>query len=227
MIKEDLDPEDPEQFRYAVPYGQRVRTAEEPDGGFVHFFLDDYRFEGVWNRPRRSLQYIAPYGATLTPDFSLYPEMPLALQILQVYRNRWCGAFWQQEAGITVVPTVGWSDEDSFAFCFLGIEEGSVVALSTVGLQRGASDGERRMFITGYEEMVRQIQPSCVLVHGENPGALLAGLSKEARAVPTRQYPSHWRSIKEEKLRLAKEPSSTDSNAENGSGRQNRLQYRA
>lgn len=231
VVREDLDPEGTDEFSYAVPYGQRVRTAEEPEGGFVHFFLDDYRFAGAWTRPGRALRYIQPYGSSLTPDFSLYPEMPLALQIFQVYRNRWCGAFWQQEAGITVIPTVGWSDEESFAFCFLGIEEGSAVALSTVGLQRGATEEERAMFVSGYEEMVRQIDPSLILVHGETPEKLLSGLSEEARAVPRKAYPSHWRSIKNEKKRLAEartqDTAGETEGGQNGRFEKHTLQYPA
>jgi len=195
---------EPEVPSYLVPYRTRFRTDEEPAGGCAHFFLADYRFESAWSRPEGGLSYVRSLGMALTPDFSLYPQMPLAAQLWQVYRNRWCGAYWQSQ-GVGVIPTVGWSDEASFPFCFLGVEQGSAVAISTVGLQAGASEGERRLFLAGYGEMVHVIEPSVVLVYGENPHALLAGLAGNAREVPVRTYPSRWKSIRAEKQRLAAE----------------------
>jgi Domain of unknown function (DUF4417) len=42
----------------------------------VHFFLDNYRFETVWTRPKRGLSRIRSVGAALAPDFSLWRDMP-------------------------------------------------------------------------------------------------------------------------------------------------------
>ena len=39
---------------WLAPYGQRVRSQTGLAGGAVHFFLDDYRFESVWSRPRKA-----------------------------------------------------------------------------------------------------------------------------------------------------------------------------
>jgi hypothetical protein len=179
-----------------VPYRQKVRPAEPlPEGSLAaHFFLDDFRFEPVWGRPEKGLLYVARIGTALTPDFSLYPRMPLAAQLWQVYRGRWCGAFWRSR-GVAVIPTVSWSDERSFPFCFLGIERGSAVAVSTVGLAgRGATGEERAMFRAGYEEMLGRIEPRHVLLYGEGSEDLLGGLSQE---VATTVYPSRWRGIRE------------------------------
>ena len=47
--------------------------------------------------------------------------MPLALQIESVFKNRWCGAYWQSK-GLKVIPTVSWGDERSFDFCFMFVD---------------------------------------------------------------------------------------------------------
>ena len=189
---------------YLVPHRQKVRTDRPVDGGAVHFFLDDGRFEPVWRTPEKGLSYVRGVGSALTPDFSLYPEMPLALQLYNVYRNRWCGAFWQSR-GVRVVPTVGWSDARSYPFCFLGVEESSTVAVSTVGLgnprgTRGASEAERDLFRTGFAEMLARISPRLVLLYGESRDGLLP---EEADLVPMRSYASRWSSIREERRRLS------------------------
>jgi Domain of unknown function (DUF4417) len=189
---------------YLVPHRQKVRTERPVEGGAVHFFLDDERFEPVWRTPEKGLSYVRGVGSALTPDFSLYPGMPLALQLFNVYRNRWCGAFWQSR-GVRVIPTVGWSDERSYPFCFLGVEKGSTVAVSTVGLgrgPRGASEGESALFAAGYREMLGRLRPRLVLVYGESPEGLFGDLLGEA---PVRVYPSRWSSIRKERRRLEEE----------------------
>lgn len=189
---------------YLVEYGRRFETERAVEGGCVHFFLDDERFEVAWSDPTKALSKVGRIGSALTPDFSLYVGMPLALQITQVYRNRWCGAYWQSE-GVGVIPTICWSDERSYPFCFLGVERGTTVAVSTVGLGRGAdtvAEEARRLFVAGYEEMVRRIEPELVLLYGDSPRRMLAGLTELAAEVPTREYPSRWRSIRAERKRL-------------------------
>lgn len=95
-----------------------ARTGKNKDK-FLHFFLDDYQFERVWNSLTKNREIISRYKGALSPDFSLYTDFPLALQIYNTYRNRFCGAYWQDQ-GIKVIPTVGWSDSRSFDFCFYG-----------------------------------------------------------------------------------------------------------
>ena len=96
----------------------------------VHFFLYDYNFEKIWNTPDKYVELLSEYKGVLSPDFSMYTEMPYAVQIYNTFRNRWCGAYLASK-GIKVIPTVAWSDRGSFDFCFKGIPKGSIVAVST------------------------------------------------------------------------------------------------
>lgn len=41
----------------------------------VHFFVDDYRFSGIYNNPERTLNRYSQYRFLLTPDFSTYADM--------------------------------------------------------------------------------------------------------------------------------------------------------
>jgi hypothetical protein len=153
----------------------------------VHFFLDDYRFEVTWSKPQRGLSRCQAVGAALTPDFSLWSNMPLVMQMWQVYRSRWCGA-WLLHHGVTVIPTVSWSTPESYAVAFAGIEPGSVVAVSTVGTRRDPE--ARELFAAGLAEMGRRLRPAAVLVYGTPP------TEQEAAELPddtlVRCYPSRW-----------------------------------
>ncbi len=55
---------------WIAPYRTRIRTKHGMSNGAVHFFLDDYRFETVWSRPQKALQYLRRFNTLLTPDFS-------------------------------------------------------------------------------------------------------------------------------------------------------------
>ncbi len=180
---------------WLVPYRTRVRSVEELEDGAVHFFLDDYRFETVWTRPRKALEALQPYQSLLSPDFSLYADWPRTLQIWNTYRNRWCGAFWQAQ-GFTVIPTVCWSTPDSYEFCFLGVEQRSLVAISVVGIDF-EDPMERHLFLEGFEAMITSLSPSAVLCYGRAP--------REAhRWVEIVCYPTRWEGIVQARQQGAK-----------------------
>ena len=81
-----------------------------------------FRFESIYKNPDDKIERLKEFNAVLSPDFSMYTEMPVALQLYNCFRNRWVGAYLQQN-GITVIPTVRWGNLESFNFCFDGIEK--------------------------------------------------------------------------------------------------------
>ncbi|MDR1293527.1 MAG: DUF4417 domain-containing protein [Bifidobacteriaceae bacterium] len=127
----------------------------------VHFFEEDTRFDEVWYRPEAAVKRLAGFQRVLTPDFSVCVDRPVVEQILNTWRNRWCGSLWQR-AGLTVIPTVSWGDGRSFDCCFDGVEESSVVAVSTLGAR-----DVRPGFMRGFRQMIRAIQPRAVICYGE------------------------------------------------------------
>ena len=130
-------------------------------GQVVHFFLDDYKFESIWNNPEPRIEKLSAFKAVLSPQFSIYSEMPLAVQIYNTFRSRWCGAYLRSK-GIKVIPSVVWGEADTFWFCFDGIEKGSAVAVSKVGVRN-----EKDLFMAGYHELMKRIEPSAVLCYGK------------------------------------------------------------
>lgn len=90
----------------------------------IQFFTYDYKFDYVYSHPSLAFEKLKQYYCLLTPDYSLYTDMSVSLQIKNTFKNRWCGAYWQS-LGLRVIPTVEWSNEKSFKFCFDGIEKGA------------------------------------------------------------------------------------------------------
>lgn len=139
-----------------------ARTSQEKQK-FLHFFLDDYQFYRVWNELKGNGEIIKEFAGTLSPDFSLYSDYPISLQIYNTYRNRYCGAYWQS-LGVKVIPTIGWSDERSFDFCFEGVEKGGIVAVGTVGVMN--DEKAKKLFLQGYNETMKRLEPKKVLIYG-------------------------------------------------------------
>ena len=128
----------------------------------VHFFVDDYRFDGIYNHPERSLNKLSQYKFLCTPDFSLYYEMEPWRQIESVGKSRWIGSYWQSMGGI-VFPTISWGNSRSFDYCFDGIEKESTVVIGMIGAKRN----NKRRFLLGYNEMLKKIEPRNIICFGQ------------------------------------------------------------
>lgn len=141
-------------------------------GKTIHFFTYDWLFEKVYEQADEELEKLSQYYCLLSPDFSIFTNMPLALQIESVFKNRWCGAYFQSK-GLKVISTVSWGDKRSFDFCFDGLEKGSIVAVSTYYRENCEEE-----FLIGYNEMLKRIEPSIVLCYDE-PFKSMKGNIKE------------------------------------------------
>lgn len=127
----------------------------------VHFFIDDYRFNGIYNNPERSIAKLSQYAFLLTPDYSTYSDMNYWRQLESVAHSHWVGAYWQS-MGLKVVPTMTWSDSRSYSFCNDGVEKGCIVAVGMIGCKH-----TKNSFLRGYNAMLERIEPSAVVCFGE------------------------------------------------------------
>lgn len=64
-------------------------TAKDKATKGVHFYKDDYQFERFWNNPDKYIPLLQQFGAVCSPDFSLYSDMPLAVQLFMHYKKHW------------------------------------------------------------------------------------------------------------------------------------------
>lgn len=154
----DAKPDKLVGFNYAL-----TSHADQRENG-LHFFVDDYQFERVWRDPDRYLPVVQNFGTVLTPDFSLYTDMPVPMQIWNLYRSRAIGAWWQR-MGITVVPTLQWSDDSTAMFCFEGLPIGGTVAVSTVGVRN--SRQATKLWLSGFAQAVSACKPKRILFYGK------------------------------------------------------------
>lgn len=139
-----------------------AKTSKDKNTG-IHFYVDDYQFERIWNYPEKYIETLMQYDCILSPDFSLYMDMPMPMKIWNIYRSRFIGAYYQ-EKGIAVIPIVSWAEPATYEFCFKGIPKGSIVSVSTVGVKQDKQ--ALAVWQDGMAAMIKAIKPSCILVYG-------------------------------------------------------------
>ena len=141
----------------------RALTSQDYDAG-VHFFIDDYQFERVWNTPEKYVPLLRRFRCVIAPDFSLYVDLPPAVNFWNIYRNRLLAAWWQSQS-IRVIPSASWGNADSFRFCFEGLPHNSLIAVGHTAI--GWNQAGKNVMVLGMSECLRVLQPSKVLVYGK------------------------------------------------------------
>lgn len=139
-----------------------AKTSEDTSAG-IHFFIDDYQFERVWRQPDHYIEILSKFDCVLTPDFSLYLDMPMAMKIWNRYRSQLIGQMCQ-DAGLIVIPTLTWAEPETYDFCFDGIPKYSTVATSTVGVMR--EESSREIWQDGMHEALKRLRPKNVICYG-------------------------------------------------------------
>ena len=130
----------------------------------VHFFIDDYQFIRIWNNPDDYVDKLSQYGAVIAPDFSPYGDMPLATQIFNHYRKHWVARY-LQERGVKIIPCVRASDDErSLDFYLDGEPKGSIVAISSMWVNK--SKEIKDYFMREYNKMYDTLKPCKVLMYG-------------------------------------------------------------
>ena len=136
---------------------------------WVHFYEDDVAFERIWNNPQKYLPILLRYEGVITPDFSLYRDMPLVMQQWNIYRSRAIG-HWLQSNGASVIVNTRWGDERTFDTCCIGAPKFSPIAVGSHGCIKLLSD--RSVFIHGLDYVISKLRPNAIIVYGSAPNTI-------------------------------------------------------
>ena len=151
----------------------KIKNLKDKDysvDALICFYIDDYKFDGkrssIWTFPDRAFRVIKHFKGIITPDFSTYQDFPHPIKLYNTYRMRAFG-HWIWEQGYDVINNVRWGLEDTYRYCFDGIEKNSVIAIGTVGgSPRRIKD--RARFEEGLYKMVQVLSPQTIIVYGSD-----------------------------------------------------------
>ena len=178
-----------------IPYSQ-LMSLKDVSKTICHFYEFDYRFDGrdgVWNALIQGTDFRRGFNldkfdnllGVVSPDYSLYMDMPRCMQIWNVYRSRTV-CYYLNQCGILCIPNIRWTDEESYTFAFDSIAEGCAVSVGTLGCSKDPYD--KQLFINGFKEMVNRIYPSCVIIYGPLTKEMEEILA--ANSIPYYHFPS-------------------------------------
>lgn len=157
-----------------IAFSEAIRSRDYNQ--WVHFYEDDVKFERIWNKPQKYLPILKKFNGVISPDFSLYRDMPLVMQQWNTYRGKAIGS-WIQNNGIPVIPNVRFSDERSFDFCCSGVSSESTIAIGSHGCIK--SIRERNFFNVGLEFVINTINPRVIVVYGKAPDYIFEKYKKQ------------------------------------------------
>lgn len=155
---------------YLLNYSTSCRTLDFTQA-ILAFYTDDARFESVWAQPDKMATRIlnAGFMGAVSPNYSLWPDEPLAVHIWQVYRSRWCARYFQ-EAGISIIPDVNWARPEDYTFCFSGVPVGA----PCISIQVQTFDAHKPEDVArvkgGILEALAQVKPERVLFYASRAG---------------------------------------------------------
>lgn len=163
-----------------VSFSDRNRGSFENTA--VHFFIDDYRFrDAIWYNLEHSAYSISKFDYVFTPDFSLWRNLKTEYYNQKnLYRTRFVGAYLTL-CGFNVIPTASWGGLESFSYCFTGLPEESIIAVSAMGAR--ADQQSFDLWCYGIERLIIEKSPTLLLIYGEE--FEVSGINVPIKFLPT------------------------------------------
>ncbi len=152
-----------------IPFSKAMSENFKDFDCWVVFYEDDRKFERLWKNPKAYLRKLKKFKGVISPDFSMYRNMPLVMQMWNTYKGR-ALASWLSGNGAEIIPNVRFNDERTYLFCFSGIEKNKTVAVGTHGCIKKKEDKE--YFKKGLFKLVKCLSPKNIIVYGAAPDSI-------------------------------------------------------
>ena len=147
-----------------IPFSKAMSTDDHEQ--WVCFYEDDYKFESMWNNPKKYLDRLKKFKGVISPDFSLYRDMPMPIQIYNLYRSKAIG-YWLQANGIEVIPNVRWGGKVTYFEACAGVEKNKTIAIGSHGNVKNVED--RQWLNDGLDAIIKILRPKNIVFYGAIP----------------------------------------------------------
>lgn len=193
--------EKPKEFiipKSMIPFSERNKSVANEE--FVCFYEHDIKFRDILTATKEQVESLKKFKGVISPDCSLYYDMPLVLQMTNTYLNRQIGHYLQTQ-GIYVIPNVRWGDERSYTriipkelpFAFLGLEKYGIYSIGTYGCCQSAE--YKHHLREGLRSFIKEIEPEIILVYGSMSDSIFGEFKKDVQFV----HFDNWSKIQHEK----------------------------
>ena len=146
-----------------VPFSVAMAKEWDDYSCAVHFFEDDFRFERMWNNPRKYLEKLSRFEVVIMTDYSTSIDFPRPLKMWNAYRNQLLGA-WLQAQGLDVIPSA--LHQPGCDWLLEGIPRHSTISVCGRGHTKDVV--ERRRFIRDLRSTVDTLEPTAIVYYGSD-----------------------------------------------------------
>ena len=149
-----------------VPFSKAMVKSFTERDCWICFYEHDINFLRLWRHPEKYLAKMLEFNGIISPDFSMYRNMPAIMQYWSCFMGRAIAHRYQADGGM-VIPNVRLSDRRSHRFCLDGLPRNSTIAIGTHGCIKHAED--RHYTRIAVEEAVMRLNPVRIIVYGSAP----------------------------------------------------------
>ncbi len=135
-------------------------------GAWVVPYEHDVKLRPLWNNAFKYMNGLLEHPGMVSWDFSMYRNMPFALQYWNCFRGRLLGSLFERCGG-TCIPNVRPSDRRSLSYCLDGLPTEATIAMGTLGSLNTQED--RSVFAMYVGETVKRLRPKNIVVYGAAP----------------------------------------------------------
>lgn len=126
----------------------------------------DIKLRPFWRNAYKYMDCLLEHPGIVSWDFSMYLNMPFALQQWSCFRGRLLGSLYERCGG-TCIPNIRPTDHRSFLYAFDGLPTEATVSMGTLGALR--TPQERTIFTAYVDETVKRLRPKNIVVYGTAP----------------------------------------------------------
>ena len=169
-----------------IPFSKAMATDDYNQ--WVCFYEDDYKFEPLWTNPKKYLDRLKKFKGAISPDFSLYRDMPMPVQTYNLFRSKAIG-YWLQANGIKVIPNVRWGGKASYFEACAGVEKDKTIAIGSHGNVKNIEN--RQWLNDGLDTIIKILTPKSIVFYGAVPPSVTCMANMQGiNIIPFESYTS-------------------------------------
>lgn len=146
-----------------IPFDKCIRSVRYDS--WVHFYIEDYQFERIWTSPNRYVNLLSRFEGIISPDFSIYYDMPIHMKRWNMYRNKFISAY-MQNRGINVIPSIQIVDPVLWEDSINGIAKGGIISVNATGIKRRYF--AKQIFKQQMRFIINSLEPIAIICYGSD-----------------------------------------------------------
>lgn len=163
-----------------MPFNKAITYRGDLSKTFICFFEPDDTFERIRKAPKRYVNFFKRTAGIIGLDFSVHSDMPIVKQKAQMNDNLSLTYYYGSQ-GIKVIPNIRCGVDELIPEFLMAIPKHSIIAVGTHGFIKTRQ--EKNEWFCFLEEIIKELEPSKIIVYGTLTGKMFDVLKKKENFV--------------------------------------------